>query len=166
MSDRSLRAERERYVDHIRKSVACISRDVLIVAPLDGTGLWRVRFANDPNRLPTSPELIFRAIHDFRIEHLSQLESPSPRSVGYQYELRDRNDDEVFAYHLHPTGLSHVTTPHLHVTGGSRAVRLDKRHLVTGAVTFPDIIRLLITEFDVPPLRSDWRDILESADYD
>jgi len=34
---------------------------------------------------------------------------------------------------------------------------------VTGLISFPEIIRCLITEFDVTPLRPDWRDILRTG---
>ena len=163
MSDRSLHAERERYIDHIRRSVACVSRDVVIALPLDSTGLWQARFANDPTRLPTAPNLTFRAIHDFQVQLPLQPGSPLVRPAGYHYELRDQNDEEVFAYHLHTVGLSHITTPHLHVPGGTQRVSLEKRHLVTGLISFPEIIRCLITEFDVTPLRPDWRDILRTG---
>lgn len=143
--------------------MACVSRDVVIALPLDSSGQWQARFANDPTRLPTAPDFTFRAIHDFRIELPGQPRSSPIRPVGYHYELRDRNDEEVFAYHLHAVGLSTVTTPHLHVPGGTRSVRLDKRHFVTGYVALPEIIRLLITVFDVPPLRPDWRDVLTTG---
>jgi hypothetical protein len=35
-------------------------------------------------------------------------------------------------------------------------VDLDKRHLITGQVSFCDFARMLITEFDIRPLRPDW----------
>ncbi len=41
-----------------------------------------------------------------------------------------------------------------------------KRHLVTGHISLQKIIRCLITEFDITPLRPDWRDILESPAED
>lgn len=162
LSDRFLRLQRERCIDDIRRCATCITWAVWIASPLDEAAIWRVRLAADRTRLPTAPDLTLRAILDFHVRQRSQSESPSIRPVSYRYELRDRNGEKIFAYHFHPTGLSHVTTPHPHVSGGSRTVRLDKRHLVPGVVTFPDIIRHLITEFDVPPLRPDWRDILTS----
>jgi hypothetical protein len=34
-------------------------------------------------------------------------------------------------------------------------------HLPTGFITLADIVRLLIDEFGVEPLRADWRDVLD-----
>ena len=94
----------------------------------------------------------------------------SVRSVGYFYEVRDRQEREVLSYHWHPVGRSPIIHPHLHLSGrlapldtGPRdaPIAFGEMHLPTGGpVTLTDIVRLLITEFGVPPRRADWAAIL------
>jgi len=57
------------------------------------------------------------------------------------------------------TGKSTIKHPHLHVGTSDPSLNYGKRHLPTGIISLPEIILSLITEFDVRPLRSDWREI-------
>ena len=93
------------------------------------------------------------------------------REVAYQYQLLGADGREVLAYHWHPTGVSPVTWPHLHLSGrlapldagrGQAPIALGGMHLTTGLVTLADVVRLLITEFDVRPRRGDWATVLEA----
>ena len=94
--------------------------------------------------------------------------------VMYEYRLVDVGGRELLTYHWHPEsvflGPDH---PHLHVSAAldaqvstreRRVVGLDKLPLVTGQVSLPTFVRMLITEFGVAPLRSAWRDILDRAE--
>jgi hypothetical protein len=81
----------------------------------------------------------------------------------YRFELRDTEGREVFAYHLHPDGLSDVTEPHLHAGCTHPLFDLGKAHLPTGNVSLRAVIRCLIVEFGVEPLRPDWQDIVAEA---
>jgi hypothetical protein len=82
---------------------------------------------------------------------------------AYRYEVYDRDDTELLAYHWHPAGLSPVATPHLHVRARHASIDLAKRHLPTGPVTVVAFLRSLITEFGVEPLRTDWDQILRDV---
>lgn len=98
----------------------------------------------------------------------------SPRQVrleriGYTYKILDTIAQEILAFHWPPVGFSSVTHPHLHlssqlppvVTGREQQeIALSDMHIPTGFVTLPDIVRLLIDEFGVEPLRDDWRTVL------
>jgi hypothetical protein len=44
-----------------------------------------------------------------------------------------------------------------------REISLDKRHVVTGLVELREFVRMLITEFEVRPLRPDWRERLAGS---
>ncbi len=83
----------------------------------------------------------------------------------YRFDLLDREGRESLAYHWHPTGVSPVTLPHLFLSGrlapldvgrGQEPVALGAMHPTTGPITLTDIVRLLITEFNVEPRRPDW----------
>ena len=45
-----------------------------------------------------------------------------------------------------------------------RACDLDRRHLATGHVLLAMVVRMLIEEFGVAPLRPDWQQVLDQAD--
>ena len=91
------------------------------------------------------------------------------RTTAYGYRVIDSLQREVVAFHWHPSGASPVTLPHMHLS--SRIGRLDlgagfapaalgEMHLPTGYITLADVVRLLITEFDIAPRRADWAAIL------
>ncbi|MGH2561244.1 MAG: hypothetical protein ACRDJH_19415 [Thermomicrobiales bacterium] len=90
--------------------------------------------------------------------------------VGYNFEILDTEEQEILAYHWHPVSISPVAHPHLHLThrarpfelSSGRRIALAEVHISTGFLTLADIVRLLITEFDVEPRRSDWAAVLEA----
>lgn len=97
-----------------------------------------------------------------------------PRNRAYEYRLLDRRERELLVYHWQPgprfAGPDH---PHLHVSASLRAVTsavderqidLDKLHLATGQATLAAIVRSLITDFGVEPLRPDWARTLDDAE--
>ncbi len=93
---------------------------------------------------------------------MGELEAIGIRPIGYRYELNYHDGRELLAYHLHPVGRSQIKHPHLHVGTHDPSLNYGKKHLVTGFISLPEIILCLITEFDIPPIRPDWRDILTS----
>ena len=78
--------------------------------------------------------------------------------VAYQYTLYDQDQREILAFHHHPEGPSHVTTPHLHLGAGAGQLRTDllAAHVPTGSLTLAVIARLAIEAFGARPLRSAW----------
>ena len=86
--------------------------------------------------------------------------------TGYGYSLETTDGAEIFAYHWHAAGVSHVTRPHLHVRSAVSELASRRTHFPTGYVPLADVVRLLIEEWQVPPLRSDWAGILEVSRLD
>ncbi len=100
----------------------------------------------------------------------------SGHPTHYQYRVLDIAGRELVVYDWHPIGLSPVTTPHLHVPAAASVVlaqragtpRADARthlgslHLPTGPINLADVVRMLITEFRVDPIRSDWKRVLHA----
>ena len=82
-------------------------------------------------------------------------------STYYDYSLTV-DEEELWALHWHPDGLSDVTYPHQHL--GSRLLALSspmssKAHLPTGRMTFESAVRWVI-ESGAAPACADWEDRL------
>ncbi|GAB3796922.1 hypothetical protein GCM10027605_05750 [Micromonospora zhanjiangensis] len=84
----------------------------------------------------------------------------------YEYSLQESGGQAVVEYHWHPGGLSHEDRPHVHLGTAQlrpNAVMTKKQHLLTGRVTFEQVIRQAI-EYGVEPLCADWDDRLTAAE--
>ncbi len=93
-------------------------------------------------------------------------------TVAYVYDVVDRDGRELLTYHWHPDAAG-PDFPHLHVSGrvGTLSVgddvppvALGEMHLPTDRIAFEAIVRLLIREFEVAPLRSDWEERLANSE--
>jgi hypothetical protein len=79
--------------------------------------------------------------------------------VAYDYRLSREDGAEMLSWHWHPqTGL-HL--PHLHVARGPVP---KAAHLPTARVSLESVIRLLVADLGVNPLRSDWSDVLTASE--
>lgn len=75
--------------------------------------------------------------------------------TAYMYIVDDHRGREVFSYHWQPSH-PEVKFPHLHVEPHA----FKKAHFPTGRISLEEVLRLLITDFGVQPLRSDWDKVL------
>jgi hypothetical protein len=83
------------------------------------------------------------------------------RTGAYLYTVNaDRLCGELFGWHWHPASESWCQWPHLH------APDEDGDHVPTGRVAFEQVIRWLIEELNVSPLRHDWADVLDANELD
>lgn len=88
-------------------------------------------------------------------------------TYGYRYEVREGRtlpeSMNVIAFDWHPDGSSAVTTPHVYV--GSEGTRLSrKHHIPTGPMPLTSVVRFLIAELGVAPVRDDWQDVLATPE--
>jgi hypothetical protein len=93
----------------------------------------------------------FRLVQDEDGWHVS--------TVAYRYQLLDENDGELIAWHWHPgAGPDH---PHIHVPAGpiNRHV-----HVPTGRVSIETVLRLLLTDLEVPARRPDHGEVLDETE--
>lgn len=93
------------------------------------------------------------------IRHPTQQGSYKIKTTSYNYSVRDKNDKELLRYDWHPDVDPAVKYPHLHIEDSA----LKKLHLPTSRITVEQVLRLLITQFNVKPRRRDWQAILETG---
>ena len=83
-------------------------------------------------------------------------------TAGYNYEIHDSGQAEIFSYHWHPR--KGHRNYHLHLEAGSRVIELlHGRALPTQRVSLEEVLRFLIVELKVRPLRRDWERTLEAS---
>ena len=94
---------------------------------------------------------------------------------SYAYQVLTNDGAEILVFHWHPedpwrpNGKSEVRFPHLHPPQALPTIDLGPRfppvamrgmHIPTGSIEIEDVVELLIREFDIAPLREDWRAVL------
>lgn len=77
------------------------------------------------------------------------------------YTLVNAERVQFLAFHWHPRVPGPATHPHLHVRSDAAPLS-HKTHVPTGRVSLADVVRLLIVEFGVPPLREDWQIVVSN----
>lgn len=92
----------------------------------------------------------------------------------HQYRILGRDERELLTYHWQPgTAFLGPDHSHLHVSAAlaaqvttleTESIDLSRRHLATGMVSLAAVVRMLIEEFGVAPVRSDWREVLSTAE--
>lgn len=121
-----------------------------------------VRLGGTSSRLGFRPKLEYEVI--------SEAGRFRSRLAGYSFRVLEPDEREILAFHWHPVGTSPVRHPHLHISSRmpeiqlaeNRFLALARMHIPTGFVTFSDVVRLLIEEFGVEPLRHDWQIVLDT----
>jgi hypothetical protein len=155
---------REAFLVPLRKSLSCIT-DAVLYVPNKQTGeLEALTLSDDPLKLrrgaPPSDNFVQLSIgHQFKVVHDDDGWHVS--TAQYAYDLLDSDGKQLIAWHWHPgTGMS---IPHLHLHVPTGPIN-HKMHLPTGRVSIEAVIRLLIDEFEVLPVRDDYEDILREAE--
>src|SRR5215470_12670467 len=155
------------FLSPLQRALSCVTRDVLSVG-----GGYHVAdrphvmlFENNPVTLGHDKRFALKLIQQYRIVEADDERGPwKVSTVAYYYHVETIASpaQEVFAYHWHPHGRNTVTYPHLHLSSGAGALQhnLIKAHLPTGRIAIEDVVRCVITQLDVVPLRQDWEAIL------
>lgn len=151
----------------LQQAVSCVTADVLTVgrggyAPAPFAHL--LQLPSRPVRLAGEVRIALTVNHWYHVVHDAGARRQwRVHTAGYLYALDNWDGREIIAYHWHPIGPSHVTTPHLHLGAGAGTLRRDlaQSHLPTGPIPLMDVLRLAIEAFAVRPLRPDWSEVLE-----
>ncbi len=154
-------------LETLQRAMSCISDDVL--RPERGGyvpgGTLSIDLPHGLVRLRAQPPFSLRVEHYYRIEHDADRSSMwRAATVGYVYGLYREDGREILAYHWHPDGRSHVTTPHLHLGGGAEVgwAGLQKTHLPSGSILLPDLMELAIGA-GARPRRADWQTVVNDT---
>jgi hypothetical protein len=120
--------------------------------------------------------ILFFLSHRFLVVSTDDQVRPSWQvaTVGYMYAVLDRRGREIVAFHWNPADAG-PPYPHVHISGRVEPldigdaygrIPLGELHIPTAHLTFEAVIRFLITEFGVPPRRTDrpWQEVLSRAD--
>lgn len=94
------------------------------------------------------------------------------RTAGYYYSISDHRGSEILVYHWHPEAIRGARDePHLHIkvkVSSRNDPSLDDLfsdlHLPTERITIETVVRLLIEQFKVQPIKADWEDILSESE--
>lgn len=90
--------------------------------------------------------------------------------IGYEYMIGNHQQREILVFHWHPGQRSHEHDPHVHIgsaiidAGSSDIGKTFSRfHIPTGHISITQVVRLLLTDFNVVPNRQDWEAVLAGA---
>jgi hypothetical protein len=114
---------------------------------------------------------VYLVIHQhFGIEVKTAVSQPrtyKAMTTGYEYMILNRQQREIVVFHWHPGQRSHEHSPHVHL--GSAVVDVNSSdigktfsrfRIPTGHVSVAQVVRLLLTDFNVVPNRQDWESVL------
>lgn len=138
--------------------------------------LYSITFSptGEPVRLRASSgawsDLLLGLTHQFRIvDEVNTDHGPEWRvtTAAYEYYVYDSQCGELLGFHWQPGSTYRgPDRPHLHVSaqlpirtdahGGARNQPLHRLHIPTRQVTLESVVRMLIDDFGVQPVRADW----------
>lgn len=158
------------YLEPLSRAVSCVTNSVLDVRG----GYYQshephtmILAGGESAKLPQS-HLAISVLGLYELVRYAGSGGPwEARTVGYYYALENEAGQEIIAYHWHPgSAIGSVPDyPHLHLGAGSRISfrELQQAHVPTGYVSLADFLRLVISDFQIKPLRDDWSRVLEEA---
>jgi hypothetical protein len=164
----------EAFTEPLKDIVSCVARTKIALSH-DGWGVTgRIHALNvnkdEPVALKCRPGLLLKIGMLYEIVRTEDRPERGPWRVstrGYMYEIQTASRELAWSYHWHPTG--RVVSPHAHVGHtqlASNAVLSNKAHHPTGRISLESVIRTLITDYGVSPIREDWAKILEARESD
>jgi hypothetical protein len=138
--------------------VSCISHAVVLQGAGEGDGASAMRLSERWTKLAGTHKLELSFLHTYTVAPTH--DGWAVRSTAYRYQVRDDEEREIIAYHWHP-GLG-VDYPHVQFKSLSAPVDLRKSHIPTGRISFEAVVRFLVDELEVEPIRDDdWRTMLD-----
>lgn len=158
----------EAFIRPVRRSLLCVTDQVIVhrggyhVGALGLAGLGNP----EPIRLRDTDLGLSVALHYHIVEAEGERGPIKVSTSGYYYTVHDQDGRDILAFHWHPQ--VGVTYPHLHIGAGAQAGRpeFEHAHIPTGRVALEAVLRLLIRDFGVRPLRPEWDRELAEAEMD
>jgi len=152
----------EALLGPLQRAVSCVSKAVIRRGAAN---------ADDPDFLTLGDRYVplqgryrleLSVLHTYVLkQRASELGAWQASTANYFYQVREWDGQEVIAFHWHPGRRGQPDFPHLHVTSQSGSVQIPaKSHVPTGRISIESVVRFLIEELDVRPLRPDWDRVL------
>ena len=154
------------FLDPVRDALSCIVVPALQV----GGGYHQspephvmLLAGGEPVPLKGPRKLALTVHHHYRVvEAEGELGPFKVRSAAYIYAVDDASGDEVVSYHWHPLTTPDITFAHLHFRRvADEYQELLHGHFPTGRVSIERLVRFLIVELAVEPVRGDWQTVLD-----
>lgn len=168
----------QRYIRIISRSLTCITKAIWVAThPLRGTDEDRTLFvtrASDgsPIQLKRAggPPVHLTAYQMFRLMPDTRWAADEWKASSRQYgygvweSTSDHQLKPVIQWHWHP-GSGNTDEPHVHVRAAEEMFGRSTRrlHIPTERVSFEAVVRFLIVDLGVTPLRDDWQGLIDEA---
>jgi hypothetical protein len=151
-------AARERYKHYLQESLSCIHPSAYFYMgkqPLATEWALSTQPAPIPLDVRDGRTLYLTATQAFRTRKQKREWRVSATEYIYNVSESEGVHDYMFAWHWHPNQRPEC---HLHVSAElGNHTKLDKKHFPTARVSFEEVLRFLIQEFNVAPAKKDWR---------
>jgi hypothetical protein len=165
------------YLEPLRSVIGCVTRSRLTLGERGRLTVNRPYSIslnhNDPVLLRGAVAVAFTFAQVVRVVDSDKADYPANEVslLEYLYAVSTPEGEELLAFHWTPENPDERarTFPHMHVgralLGGQHAMRpreFHKIHIPTGGpVQIKAVIRMLIEDFNVTPLMTNWHEILD-----
>ena len=178
MSERLIREALRAEFDAFSAALSCVSQARPITTKLShlktGANYSITASSLTPIRLHSANGYCLRALQIVRpvADARNRFSHIERQSYFYEISIDGNNLQELIAFHWdrEPPGSTGRSDPHLHVgpavlrKGSSFTIDdFHKLHIPSSHIRFPSVIRFLIEELGVEPLRSNWDEILANV---
>jgi len=161
------------FLDPLQRALSCLTREVpsvgggYHVSPMSAPP-HVLLFQNNPVLLGQDKRFALKLIQQYRVVEGEGERGPwKVSTVAYYYtvEIPGPERMEILGYHWHPQERNAITYPHLHLYQGAGRLQYNllKAHLPTARIAIEDVLRFVITQLGVVPLRNDWEAILRET---
>lgn len=151
----------------LQQALACVARSVLLAdghAP-EGGPYTLTLAGGDPVPLGGLARLRLGVRHNYLVvRDAGDARLWTVRTTGYAYRIVLATGAPLLAYHWHSRSRSPVREPPVHLHTHTAPLDLTRGHLPTGLVLLPGVLRWLLRDVGVIPLRSDWPAVLDQAE--
>jgi hypothetical protein len=150
---------REAFLDPLRRALSCVTADQLYIAGKNAGEVEALTLSRDPLPLRSPRIGTVQLVLGQQFRLAQGDDSWHVSTVAYRYHLLDESGCELIGWHWHPGVGS--DRPHLHVPAGP----IDRHvHVPTGRVSIEAVLRMLLTELQVPSRRDDHAQVLDEAE--
>lgn len=166
MADRTPATAIHRLLDVFQRDLSCVTR---------GNSLYTDSYQPEHDLsvyLPAEQSIRMRGEHRLSLDILLIFRAVADSDAGgwrttirkYMYTINDHDDRELFAFHWHPDTPG-MPTPHVHLGAALGELRptFSRLHIPTARIALEDVLRFLIRDLAVQPLRDDWSALLNAG---